>query len=75
MSVAYTTSKAEFYQFLKRLVDAGFENRIMFSSDQILWPDAIHAAIATIQDAPFLYAKQKRDILYNNAAHFLRLMP
>ena len=65
--------KVEFYQFLKRLVDAGFENRIMFGSDQMLWPDAIPAAIATIQDAPFLSAKQKRDILYNNAARFLRM--
>jgi predicted TIM-barrel fold metal-dependent hydrolase len=73
--IDYTTPKAEFYQFLKRLVDAGFENRIMFGSDQMLWPDAIPAAIATIQDAPFLSAKQKRDILYNNAARFLRLTP
>jgi predicted TIM-barrel fold metal-dependent hydrolase len=26
-----------------------------------------------IEDAPFLTAAQKRDILYNNAARFLRL--
>jgi predicted TIM-barrel fold metal-dependent hydrolase len=73
--IDYTTPKAEFYQFLKRLVDAGFENRIMFGSDQMLWPDAIPVAIANIQDAPFLSAKQKRDILYNNAARFLRITP
>ena len=73
--IDYTTPKAEFYQFLKRLVDAGFESRIMFGSDQMLWPDAIPAAISTIQGAPFLSAKQKRDIFYNNAARFLRLTP
>ena len=28
-----------------------------------------------IEDAPFLTKQQKRDILYNNAARFLRLSP
>jgi predicted TIM-barrel fold metal-dependent hydrolase len=28
-----------------------------------------------IEDAPFLDAQQKRDILYDNAARFLRLSP
>ena len=35
--------------------------------------EAIEIAIATIEDAPFLGADQKRDIFYNNAARFLRL--
>jgi predicted TIM-barrel fold metal-dependent hydrolase len=73
--ISYTTPKEEFYRFLKRLIDAGFENRIMFGSDQMLWPDAIPVAIANIQNAPFLTRQQKRDILYNNAAHFLRIKP
>ena len=30
-------------------------------------------SIKAIEDAPFLTQKQKRDILYNNAARFLRL--
>jgi uncharacterized protein len=37
------------------------------------WPDAIGEAIKSIETAPFLDASQKRDILYNNAARFLRL--
>jgi uncharacterized protein len=39
------------------------------------WPDAIGLAVETIEQADFLSAEQKRDILYNNAARFLRLTP
>jgi uncharacterized protein len=67
--------RKEFYVNLKRMVDAGYEKRIMFGSDQMVWPDSIPIAIASITDAPFLTAAQKRDILYNNAARFLRLTP
>ena len=65
--------RAQFYAELKRLVDAGFGKRIMFGSDPGPFPTAIGAAIKSIQEAPFLSAAQKRDILYNNAARFLRL--
>lgn len=71
--ISYTTPKAEFYRYLQRLVDAGFEDRIMFGSDQMLWPESIAVAIGNIENAPFLTRQQKRDILYNNAARFLRL--
>jgi uncharacterized protein len=67
--------RAQFYGELKRLVDAGFSKRIMFGSDQTIWPQAIGLAIRTIEEAPFLTEEQKRDILYNNAARFLRLSP
>jgi hypothetical protein len=33
----------------------------------------IERAVAAIEEAPFLSEQQKRDILYNNAARFLRL--
>jgi predicted TIM-barrel fold metal-dependent hydrolase len=65
--------RAQFHDQLKRLVDAGFSKRILFGSDQTIWPQAIGLAIQTIDEAPFLTAEQKRDILYNNAARFLRL--
>lgn len=67
--------RAHFYSQLRRLVDAGFSRRIMFGSDQMIWPQTIGLSIKTITDAPFLTARQKRDILYNNAARFLRLVP
>jgi uncharacterized protein len=67
--------RARFHGALKRMVDAGMEKRILFGSDQMSWPDAIGEAIKSIETAPFLSAGQKRDILYNNAARFLRLTP
>lgn len=33
----------------------------------------IERSIRTVEEAPFLSKQQKRDILYNNAARFLRL--
>ncbi len=71
--IDYTQPRAEFWAYLKRLVDAGYGQRIMFGSDQMVWPDAIPAALSAIETAPFLTPGQKRDILYNNAARFLRL--
>ncbi len=67
--------RKEFHFILKRLVDAGYGKRIMFGSDQMVWPDAIPVAIASITEAGFLTEEQKRDILYNNAARFLRVTP
>lgn len=65
--------RAQFHDALRRMVDAGFGKRILFGSDQMYWPDAIGEAIRAIEEAPFLDAAQKRDILYGNAARFLRL--
>lgn len=73
--IVYTQPRAAFYRYLKALVDAGFGNRIMFGSDQMIWPESIDRSIAVIEQAPFLTAAQKRDIFYNNAARFLRLDP
>jgi predicted TIM-barrel fold metal-dependent hydrolase len=64
--------KAHFYRQLEKLVDAGFQTRIMFGSDQMIWPEAIRIGIETIEGADFLSEPQKRDIFYNNAARFLR---
>jgi predicted TIM-barrel fold metal-dependent hydrolase len=69
----WNAPRAQFYSELKRLVDAGFSKRIMFGSDQTIWPQAIGLGVRSINEAPFLTAEQKRDILYNNAARFLRL--
>jgi len=71
--IDFAFPREQFYAFLHRLIDAGFEKRIMFGSDEMVWPDALSAAIDTIQNDPGLSAEQKRDILYNNAVRFLRL--
>jgi predicted TIM-barrel fold metal-dependent hydrolase len=67
--------RAQFHDALKRMVDAGMGKRIMFGSDQMYWPGALGEAIKAVEQAPFLDEAQKRDILYNNAARFLRLSP
>jgi predicted TIM-barrel fold metal-dependent hydrolase len=71
--LANVEPRAGFYRYLKAIVDGGYGNRIMFGSDQMVWPGLIEPAIHSIEQAPFLTPKQKRDILYNNAARFLRL--
>ena len=65
--------RPHFYGQLRRLLDAGFGKRVMWGSDQMIWPRAIDVAIETIQTAPFLNEEQKRNIFYDNAARFLRL--
>lgn len=71
--ICYAFPRKQFYSFLQRLIDAGFEKRIMFGSDEMVWPDALSAGIDSIENDPLLTSEQKRDILYNNAARFLRL--
>ncbi len=65
----------EVNRYIERLVDAGFEDRVMFGTDQLLWPKLMAYSISIIQNADYLTPQQKRDILYNNAARFLRIDP
>jgi hypothetical protein len=71
--IDYALPRAEFHRYLRRLVEAGFEERVMFGSDQMIWPEAIERAIESIESAEFLSEAQKRRILHDNAARFLRL--
>ncbi len=71
--ISFAIPRREFHRYLQRIVEAGFGKRVMFGSDQMNWPGAIERAIEAIESAAFLSAEQKRDILYNNAARFLRL--
>jgi predicted TIM-barrel fold metal-dependent hydrolase len=66
---------ADFHPYLQGLVDAGFEDRILYGSDQMVWPEMIEAGIARIKQAPGLTDAQKRKILYGNASRFLRIDP
>lgn len=72
-AICYMIPQKEFYFYLERLVNAGFGKRIMFGSDNMVWPQAIEIGIEAINNAAFLSTAQKRDILFNNAARFLRL--
>ncbi len=71
--IVFTRRREEFYRYLRGIVEGGFGNRVMFGTDQMVWPGVIERSIAVIEEAPFLNEEEKRDILYNNAARFLRL--
>lgn len=72
-AIVGTEPRAGSYRFLHEIVDAGFGDRVMFGTDQGVWPELIERSIEAIEKVPFLTGRQKRDILYNNAARFLRL--
>ena len=61
-----------FHYYLQRIVRAGFGDRVMFESDQMVWPGVLDAAIHTIEHADYLPKQQKREIMYNNAARCFR---
>lgn len=71
--IVFTQPRAAFYRYLQRIFEAGFGKRVMFGSDQMVWPGVIERSVKVIEEAPFLTPEQKRDILYDNAARFLRL--
>lgn len=71
--IVFSQPRAAFYRYLQGIVDAGFEGRVMFGSDQMVWPEVIERGIDRVKEAPFLSESQQRDILYNNAARFFRL--
>jgi Tat protein secretion system quality control protein TatD with DNase activity len=65
----------EVNRYIERLVDGGFQDRVMYGTDQLVWPGLMAYSISIIQNADYLTPAQKRDILYHNAARFLRLEP
>jgi predicted TIM-barrel fold metal-dependent hydrolase len=71
--IVFAEPRSAFYRYLRGVVEAGFGARVMYGTDQMVWPGVIERSIEAIEKAPFLSERQKRDILYNNAARFLRL--
>jgi hypothetical protein len=64
---------AEVNDYIKRLVQAGFEKRIMYGTDLMVWPKLLETSLGVIENANYLSFDQKRDILFNNAVRFFRL--
>jgi predicted TIM-barrel fold metal-dependent hydrolase len=67
----YAIPRPAYYRYLQQLVDAGFGKRTMVGSDGS--GRRLREGIDAIMAAPFLTPEQKRDILHDNAARFLRL--
>lgn len=71
--IAWGQPRAEFHYYLRRLVDGGYTDRIMFGSDQMVWPQTIGMSVDAVEEASFLSEEQQQAIFYDNAATFLRL--
>lgn len=74
--IDWVLARVDFHNYLHQLMqhtDCDIPKRLMFGSDQMVWPEAIGMAVEGIESADFLTAEQKRDIFCRNAARFLRL--
>jgi uncharacterized protein len=58
-------------RFLKNAKKYEVLNRVMFGSDQMVWPQAISSSIEYLNSLGFLTDKEKRMILFDNAKEFL----
>ena len=72
-AINWLLTREEFHAYLQRLMQARLGKRIMFGTDQMIWPDAVGMSVNAIESATFLTEAQKRDIFFENAARFLRL--
>ena len=59
-AIVFGLPRAEFYRYFQRIVEAGFSKRVMFGSDQMVWPGVIERSIQAIESAPFFSETQKR---------------
>ena len=60
-------------RFLKSAKQYGFLDRVLFGSDQMVWPEAISSSIDFLNSMNFLTQDEKAMILYKNAKKFLGL--
>jgi predicted TIM-barrel fold metal-dependent hydrolase len=58
-------------KFLKSAKEYGFLDRVMFGSDQMVWPQAISGSIDFLNSLDFLTKDEKEKIFYKNARTFL----
>ncbi len=72
-AINWLLTPEEFHAYLQRLIQARLGKRIMFGTDQMIWPETVGMSIDAIESATFLTEEQKQDIYFNNAASFLKL--
>lgn len=71
--INWTLTPEEFNSYLERMIDARLADRIMFGTDQMIWPETVGMSIEAVENAPCLSEQQKQDIFFYNAATFLKL--
>ncbi len=59
--------------FVREAKKLGMLDRVMFGSDQMIWPEAIGITVEAVQKLDFLTLEEKAAIFYDNAARFLGL--
>ena len=72
IALARFTPPGVFHEYMRRLVELGFADRIMFGSD-VQDPAATRETVDAIQNATFLSLEQKRAVLCDNARKFFRI--
>ncbi|GAA4431794.1 hypothetical protein GCM10023188_19700 [Pontibacter saemangeumensis] len=65
----YIYPEADFNNIMKKLIDAGLEDRLMFGSDNA----DIDMAIESVEKLEFLSVQQKEKIFFKNAEAFFKL--
>jgi len=60
-------------ELLSNIKHAGYLDRVMFGSDQMIWPYSIEKSVDFLNSLDFLSDQDKKAIFYGNAAKFLKL--
>ena len=60
-------------RMLKLAKSAMVLDRVMFGSDQMVWPDGISKSVEFLNELDFLTEEEKKMILYDNAKTFLKI--
>jgi hypothetical protein len=62
-------------KFLRSAKEYGVLERVMYGSDQMVWPSAISSSLQFLDSLDFLTAEEKEMIRYKNAKRFLGIHP
>jgi predicted TIM-barrel fold metal-dependent hydrolase len=71
--VNWILGRGVFDRMLREAVETVGSDRILFGSDQMVWPQVITPAVRSISQAGYLTTADKRRIFWDNAATLLKL--
>jgi predicted TIM-barrel fold metal-dependent hydrolase len=72
-TVNWILEKQLFNRMLEEAVDTVGSDRILFGTDQMVWPQMITPTVESIRDVPLLSDQDKRNILGENARRMLKI--
>jgi hypothetical protein len=71
--VNWVLGRSVFDRMLKEAVETVGSDRILFGSDQMVWPQMITPAVRSVSQASYLTTEDKKRIFWDNAAALLKL--